>query len=254
MKIVRCLADCPQGLSNYLEHGGDASDWARFREEAPHAYRELRDALARTQRNLCGYCEIDLDPNDTQVEHVIPQSDPQHGAARSLDYLNLIAACRGGTERMFDKDGLNDPGRFRHPIGENLSCGQAKGETNDPGLIDPRNLPKSPPLIRVRPDGTIVANTEACHATGIDVSGVESTIAILGLKSERLRLARENRWNDLKRSWDVLLNDDQAMRAAARKELLAGVDGNLSKFFTAGRSYFGRLGEGILDETPDEWT
>ncbi len=253
MKIVRLLADCPQGLSNYLEQGGDASDWARFREDAPHAYRELRDALARVQRNLCGYCEIDLDTNDTQVEHIIPRADPQHGAVRSLDYLNLIAACRGGTERMFDKDALDDQGRFRHPIGQNLSCGQAKGETNDPNLIDPRNLPKSPPLVCVRPDGTIAADGEGCRATGVDEGRVENTIAILGLKSERLRLARENRWNDLKRSWDALLYDDQVMRAAARKELLAGTDGNLSKFFTAGRSYFGRLGEEILDETPEEW-
>ena len=253
MKIVRRLANCPQGLGDYLAQGGDATDWARFRADAPHAYRELRDALTKIQRNLCGYCEIDLATNDTQVEHIVPQADPQHGAAGTLDFLNLIAACRGGTEQMFDADALDDPGRFLRPIRENLSCGQAKGDVNDPDLIDPRNLPESPPLIRVRPDGTIVADGASCHATGIDESRIERTIAILGLQSERLRLARENRWNDLKRSWDTMLNDDQAIQAAARQELLASADGNLPKFFTTGRSYFGRLGEEILDARPDEW-
>lgn len=253
MKKVRTLANCPQGLREYLAQGNGATDWRRFYDSAPEAYRELRHALTMVQRNLCGYCEIDLDANDTQVEHIIPQADPQHGAARALDYLNLIAACRGGTESMFDVDALNDLERFQRPVDENRSCGQAKGDINDSHFIDPRNLPKSPSPFRVYPDGTIVADRVACNTAGVEVSRIERTITILGLKSERLRLARENRWNDLKRSWDALLNDAEAMRAAARKELLASDDGNLSKFFTTGRSYFGNLGEEILAEPPQEW-
>ena len=253
MKSVLTLPNCPQGLADYLAQGVDATDWSKFHNDAPVAYRELRDALAKLQRSLCGYCEIDLVVNDIQVEHIIPQADLQQGAAKALDYLNLIAACRGGTESMFDTDALNDPERFRRPVNDNRSCGQAKGDTNDPNFIDPRNLPALPPLLCVQPDGTIVADNAACDAPGIEVKGVERTISILGLKSERLRLARENRWNDLKRNWDAHLDDAGAMQVAARQELLAGVDGALSKFFTTGRSYFGRLGEEILVESPQEW-
>ena len=253
MKIIRMLPHCPQGLAEYLAQGGDVTDWRRFRNEAPEAYTELRDELAELQHNLCGYCEIDLDVNDTQVEHINPQADPHLGQARALDYLNLIAACRGGTERMFGNDALDSQERYLLPIKENLSCGQAKGETIDPDFMDPRNLPVSFQLFFVRPDGDIAADNAACDFAGIHVRSVERTIAILGLKCERLRLARENRWNDLKRSWDALFDDDQAIRSAACTELLAGIDGDLPKFFTTGRSYFGSVGREILDDTPEEW-
>lgn len=253
MKRIRTLPKPTPGLANYLAQSIASSDWSKFHDSDQDAYLELRNALAAVQRNLCGYCEINLDAHDIQVEHVIPQADPQQGPAKALDYLNLIAACRGGTERIFDADASNDPERFLRPVNENRSCGQAKEDTNDPDFIDPRNLPALPSLLRVQPDGAIVADSAACADTGFAESDVAKTIAILRLQSERLRLARENRWNDLKRNWDDYVGDAEAMQAAAQQELLADADGALPKFFTTGRSYFGQIGEQILAETPQAW-
>ena len=253
MKRIRALRNSTPGLAIYLAGGGSPSNWERFRSDDREAYRELRDALAELQHNLCGYCEIDLIENDIQVEHIIPQSDPRQGRRRALDYANLIAACRGGTERMFDSNGLGDARRFQHRVSDNTSCGAAKGNVNDADFIDPRNLPALPSLLVVRPDGVIVADEVACAETGFAVNRVQNTVAILGLNVERLRQERESLWNKLTQDWDGFALDDEIMLEAARGALLPDADGKLPSFFTTARSYFGPLAESILAEPPQSW-
>lgn len=248
MKRIRTLPGPTLGLANYLDQCGDPTHWRRFCNDAPESYRELRRALVARQHGPCGYCEIDLIENDIQIEHVIPSSDPAQGPRHALDYANLMAACRGGGAREFDADGLNDSARF----GGN-SCGQAKGDINVSGFIDPRNMPALPSLLQVRPDGIIIADANACASNGVAIVNVQKTIDILQLNIERLRLARENRWNDLKKQWDFYRGEPDVMRAAARQELLLSDDNNLTKFFTTARSYFGSLAELILVEPPQAW-
>ena len=253
MKRIRALRNSTPGLANYLAGGGSPSHWERFRSDDREAYRELRDSLVELQHNLCGYCEIDLIENDTQIEHIIPQSDTHLGAAYALDCANLMAAWRGGTESMFDSNGLRDEGRFKHRVSDNTSCGAAKGNVNDADFIDPRNLPALPSLLVVRPDGIVVANEVACTEAGFAVNRVQNTVAILGLNVERLRRERESIWNKLTQDWDGLTLDDEIMHEAARGDLLPDADGKLSRFFTTARSYFGPLAESILTEPPQSW-
>ena len=253
MKRIRKLPNPTPGLANYLAEGGCPSNWDRFRDDDPDAYRELRDALVELQHSLCGYCEIDLIENDIQVEHIVPQSDPRLGTAHALDHANLMAACRGGTERMFASDGLSDEGRFRHRVSDNTSCGAAKRDVNDQDFIDPRDLPSQPSLLKAQPDGKIVADDDACADKGVDVNRVRKTIELLGLNVERLRQERESRWDSLKAAWDSSWDDDEAMLNAACKELLPSDGGILPKFFTIARSYFGPLGESVLSESPQSW-
>ena len=248
MKRIRTLPGPTLGLANYLDQCGDPTHWRRFCNDDPESYLELRGALVALQHGLCGYCEIDLIESDIQVEHVIPRSDPVQGPRHALDYANLMAACRGGGAREFDVDGLNDPARF----GGN-SCGQAKGDINVSGFIDPRNMPALRPLLQVRPDGIIIADADACAFHGVAIENVQTTIGILQLNIERLRLARENRWNDLKKQWESYRGEPDVMRAAARQELMISGDNNLTKFFTTARSYFGPLAELILAEPPQAW-
>ncbi|MYC34890.1 MAG: TIGR02646 family protein [Chloroflexi bacterium] len=235
MKPIRTLPNCPQGLSEYLNQGGDPTNWERFYDDDRESYRELRNALVETQHGLCGYCESALQDFGTQVEHVVPKNVQTGDPARAPDYTNLIACCIGEAGKRSE------------------SCGQAKGEVNDPNFIDPRTLPALLSLLCVLPDGRIVADQIACKATGINLHHVERTIDILGLKVERLRLDRENRWNNLKETWGALFHDVEVIQAAARQELLPGDDGTLSGFFTAARSYFGPLAERILAEPPQSW-
>ena len=248
MKRIQTLQHPTPRLASYQNKADAVANWREFRNDQT-AFPELRSALVEIQHGLCGYCEIDLIENDIQVEHVIPRSASEQGAALALCYTNLIACCRGGSAREFDTDGQGDATRYGIP-----SCGQAKGGINSPDFIDPRNLPDFPSLLQVQPDGIVVPDESACAYSGFTVSQVQETIKILRLNVERLRRARQNRWNDLKRYWDDLSYDDQAVQAAAIAELLPDSDnGTLIKFFTTARSYFGKSAEPILAAPPQAW-
>ena len=248
MKRIRTLPGPTPGLTAYLDQGGDPTNWRRFRDYAPEAYLELRGALVALQHGLCGYCEIKLIANDIQIEHIIPRGGPAGCPEHALNYANLIAACRGGIAREFGSDGWNDATRFG-----DSSCGQAKGDFNAHDFIGPRTLPALPALLQVRPDGIIVADGAASATSAISVERVQRTVEILQLNVERLRLARQNRWNELKEQWDSYRGDPEVMRAAALRELSYGNDYTLPAFFTTARSYFGPLADRILAEQPRTW-
>ena len=256
MKPIRELTDPTQGLAAYVEEctGGEDS-WEGFRNHAAGAsYRELVKSLTTLQRGLCGYCEIDLTETDRQVEHVIPRSDPDRGASKELNCNNMIACCLGGTARnLHGPDAIGDEGRYPEPVKRNLSCGQAKGEANDAEFVDPRTLPPLQAVIKVYLDGKIEADREACDRCEVDADHVTRTIAILGLNIERLRLFRERRWSALNQNWRAYFDDPHVMESAARAELLPAPNGDLPRFFTTARSYFGPLGDGVLQQHTDQW-
>ena len=248
MKRIRALDGPTPGLLDYLDCEGEHANWDGFRShQAGAAYREIADTLQHVQHGLCGYCEIDVTERDSQIEHVIPRSDPEQGMARALDPTNLMVCCKGGTSKT------QDDARWRAPARRNLSCGQAKEDSVDPDFVDPRTLPALPSLTRVRFNGEIVADEEACANAAIDADRINRTIEILGLNVARLRLAREKRWNALSDNWREHLGDPQAMREAARMELSPEEDACLPRFFTTSRSYFAPVSEDILAEAPQAW-
>jgi len=257
MKRICTLLSPTPGLHEYRTQSDAPLDWDTFRREDRLSFRELRDALAALQHGLCGYCEINLMPNDVQIEHFIPQSDPEQGNALALDCSNLIACCKGGVESMFDAHALNDPERFQHPVKGNASCGQAKRNTMLPNGIDPRKLPALRSLFRVEEvNGEIVADARACSLAGFNVSEVRQAIDILGLNAPRLQRARLTRLENLAQveSEQIALPGYLAfMENWVRTELLSDEDGNLLAFFTTRRSYFGPLAELILAEPPQAW-
>ena len=251
MKRIQRMNSATVGLETYLaEEGNEAKDWVGFRNHSTGAsYRQLVEALMDIQHGLCGYCEIDIDidERDRQVEHVLPQSDPQRGAACALDHANMIACCKGGTLRTEDDE------RRRAPVRRNRSCGEAKGDLVDADFIDPRTLPALPSLLRVSFNGRIEADTDECKAHGIGSARVEKTIGILGLNVERLRVALEKHWQALNMSWESHFDDSQVLEAAARNELLPDEENHLPRFFTTNRSYFKAYEESILAESPGDW-
>ena len=258
MKRIRSLSHPTPGLAAYLAQGDDSVDWRRFRQDDQDAYRELRDKLAELQHGVCGYCEINLRSaaglSDLQVEHIIPQSDPERGAAQALNPSNLLASCLGGSAySLFGPEAQYDPARYRQNVSDNVSCGQAKGSSNDPDFIDPRTVPALPSLLRVLSNGVIVADEAACDTAGAAASRIQKTIAILGLNVERLRIEREKRLHRLHELYDNFGDNLGIIEAAARGEFLPDDAGNLPGFFTTARSYFGQLAELILAEPPQAW-
>lgn len=248
MKRIRRLAGPIPGLADYERRAGDGASWEGYCSHSAgrRRRRKLVKRLADLQHGLCGYCEINLVENDRQVEHVVPQSDPSRGAALALDAANMIVCCRGGAS---DNPDVRED---RERSGEE-SCGLAKGRKPLPESADPRTLPDLPSLTRVRPDGRIEVDASACQTVERSARDVEMAIEILHLNVPRLRRARQDYWMNLERMMRVYQHDSNAMRAWAQSRLLAQQNGNLHKFFTTSRSYFGELSERILAEQPRDW-
>ena len=242
MKRIRALSESPPGLREYLD-SVDNANWEEFRSHsAGAALRELRDALAQEQHELCAYCEIEIKRGRRQIEHVIPRSDPVAGRQRTLDFANMVACCMGTGPSV----GLADYD------GDHTSCGQAKGNENDRAFIDPRTLPESPSVMSVGSEGVIEADEDACQAASVNSEHVSRTIEILNLNAKRLCLAREKWVNDLvERSQQV--DGEDRMVAWIREVLRPDGDGRLARFFTTSRCYFGAAAERVIDERPRAW-
>lgn len=129
-----------------------------------------------------------------------------------------------------------------------------KGDNVAPEFVDPRTLPALPSLTRVRRDGRIEADTDACDAAGWSADNVEKTIRILGLNVQRLRRARRDYWSSLVKQRPKYRSglNPNTMENWARSRLLPH-NGVLSRFFTTTRSYFGELGERVLAGAPRDW-
>ena len=172
----------------------------------------------------------------------------------ALDPTNMIACCTGGTSKnLFGPDARADEERFLPPSRRNTSCGQAKGNRSESEFVDPRALPALPSLTKVRLDGRIETDLDACADVGIHGDVVSKTIDILGLNIERLRVAREHRWTALNESWAEYFDDSEVLKAAAQSELLPDENNRLPRFFTTSRSYFEAFGESVLAEPPQDW-
>lgn len=249
MKPIRALDGPTPGLAEYLATV-EQPDWEEFRShEAGASYRELIEALTARQHGLCGYCEIELQDNDRQVEHFEPRS---RAPDLALDASNLIAACTGGSSRRFGSDRpAHDEDRYLPPPRRNLSCGEAKGDRAAGGLIDPRETPPDP-IFDVRPDGLLRTNDAACDAAGLAPAHVADTINVLGLNVQRLRRARERFLADLAEQMEPIADDDAAWRWIGTL-LRPNASGSLRRFFTTTRSYFGELAERVLKTGSADW-
>ena len=250
MKPVAILNCSPPGLRQYLAQPPQISSWQNFRDQAGSSYNELRDALVRLQHGLCGYCEQRIPRDDTQVEHVIPRNADTNGNDHELDYTNMIACCKGGTAVNIYGPNTIQPDEDR--VGDE-SCGQAKGDTQDELLLDPRNLPILWSLFRVRYSGKIEPNPEACFQTGISEDSVNRTIARLGLDVGRLRSARSKRWAHINAAYKDYFDNGTIMKPAAGAELLPDGSGTLPQFFTTNRSYFRYYADPVLAAGNSPW-
>ena len=250
MKPIRILNDATQGLKDYLMGQPPNLTWTRFQNQDGTSAREIRIALVQLQHGLCGYCEQMVTIDDSQVEHVIPRSTDINGNGHELDHTNMIACCKGGSAVNIYGPNTNqhDPDR----VGDE-SCGQAKRDIQDELLLDPRNLPILRSLFTVRSNGKITPDPEACLRAGISEESVNRTIAVLGLDVGRLQRARSKRWAFINEKYADDLDNEYAMKQAAKAELLPDKAGTLPRFFSTNRSYFGPYADPILAAGDATW-
>ncbi|MXY53198.1 MAG: TIGR02646 family protein [Gammaproteobacteria bacterium] len=242
------------GLAAYKEQELGSATWEGFgsHDGSSDAKRELMAALEELQHGLCGYCESAFPSQGRQLEHVVARSDTErNGPERALDHTNIIACCGGGQRSSSTDGGI---GRRRSGGQGHLSCGQRKGENADADFLDPRELPSSPSLMRVRSDGEIVPDEDACAEAAIETARVAKTIRILGLNVARLREARRVQRGLALDDHDGCSGDTGRIRATAQSWLLLDRGGRLPAFFTTVRGVFGRTGEQILAAPGQPWT
>ena len=233
-------APCDE-LEAYTRTGSRPHRWDKFTRRK-RLYRALREKLLQNQHYLCAYCERELSGSASQIEHVIPRSDPRAGRQNEFAIGNLVACCLGGTED-------------HHPSSSDLkrqvSCGQSKGSRLLP--VDPRTLPDQPSLLSVSRDGVISPDINGCSVMNIRLEAISATIEVLGLNSRRLQRLRRRHWDMLRRESRSFINDHHTVEAIVVQRLLPNKGGKLSEFFTSTRSFFGVEAEMVLAVPPRSW-
>lgn len=162
----------------------------------------------------------------------------------------MIACCKGGTAvNLFGSaTRQHDP----EQVGD-VTCGQAKEDTQDAQFLDPRNLPILHSLFTVQSNGKIQVNVDACLRTCVPQERVERTIEILQLDADRLKRARARRWAAINEKYANDFANTEVMRRAAQAELLPDANRNLPPFFTTNRSYFRHHSNDVIADSDYGW-
>lgn len=253
MKPIREVTEPPQGLAEYLDLVGDQKYWDEFRShDSGKALDELRETLILNQHGLCAYCETTLRSDRRQLEHVVPRSHPPRGEALELDVSNMVACCLGVGRAAPTPAEPSDTNAGLSHGGSGESCGQAKADVWWNSFLDPRSLPPAPSPIAVRADGRIEVDERACQDAGFRPEDADCSIKTLNLNARRLRHARHSQWNNLV-DLSANVTDETSMDTWIRTVLTPDERGRLQPFFTTSRSFFGRTGELVLAERPQNW-
>lgn len=266
MKYCACLEGDPPGLAQFRADHPSESDWETFRQGGRERYNELADALTTIQRGLCAFCEAPLFTNIPtpvrQVEHWLPKFNGGNPLPHiTFAVANFHACCLGGA-----KPHLRPPFGTMGLTGDNVSCGQKKGDLNpQAGPIEqrpyrPTELPSFPPIFTVDIDGTLLVNPDAVQS-GLSADRITATITFFGLNCDRLRLSREavrkyldDRLAEYEAAEAALVDPVEAVRNAMRylaSELSPTPGTTLPAFITVLRDFFGPAHEATLLPDPN---
>ncbi|NKX28631.1 TIGR02646 family protein [Rhodobacteraceae bacterium R_SAG6] len=100
----------PQEFEEWKELANEewTPSWENFQNPEKQA---VLTSLIEDQGGICCYCECEIDPNQSHIEHILPRSK---FSDQKLDYQNLLASCQRETDK-----------------GEPLTCGKARGDWYD---------------------------------------------------------------------------------------------------------------------------
>jgi len=251
MKRVHKSPVTPAPLVAFQQDNPKAT-WDKLRAEGRAAYDELCTTLQTDQSGLCAYCELEAtkEANSLQVEHIVAKSYQDPACNWALHWPNLLAVCTGGSRWAGEQD------RYLEPLPDNLSCDQHKNHLVNTGLIaedsrgfivNPLDLPASPPLVAVLHDGRLIPHPDACASVELSPNSYSSTeeliarsIEHLNLNCVRLCLARIA----------AAKNVSGEMRKARAESLcprfLSLRNGRRRQFFTVYRCRLGKAAEAYL--------
>jgi uncharacterized protein (TIGR02646 family) len=218
-----------------------AATWDDFKNDAQESYKQLVEHIVSHQNGLCAYCEINLTETDRMIEHFHPKSDTASEHNWGLDFQNMLATCKGGTNPY-----SKDEDRFLEPLKDNITCDQRKGGKNlDRIVLHPRDIPVSPSVFKVGMNGEIQPNSKHCEQAGVAVSKIMAAIEEpnFNLNCNRLKDAR-------RKVWELLLEYERSGETVddlIKDFLLPDYSGRLFRFFTTIRSYFAPESEHFIN-------
>ena len=137
-----------------LENWTAANPAATFATLDNSLKKNVKESLLSEQHFVCCYCENEINPNNSHIEHLRPQSKYPN---EQLDYENLMASCEANNRKAH--------------------CGHKKSKNLLP--ISPLGPNDPAPNFIYSADGHIYSHPKANRLA-------DKTISILGLNARRL--------------------------------------------------------------------
>jgi uncharacterized protein (TIGR02646 family) len=141
-----------------------AQDWRAFMGTPCH--QQVGDSLREEQHHVCCYCEVEIQPTDCHIEHMVPRSVRQ---GHDYDYNNLAVSCDGGS--------VEHCGRFKDDRHQNQRY------QYDPALFCRPHDHNTASLFWYLTNGKVVPSP---HLNAQDKQKAEYMIGYLGLNCSRL--------------------------------------------------------------------
>ncbi len=188
-------------------------DYSDLRNPEKHL---LKQSLIEEQGGICCYCEIRVIPDNSHIEHFVPQNNP---SCNNLDYVNMLSSCQKQTPR----------GAPRH-------CGKSKD--HDDGCDYDLHLLISPldtdceNQFEYDKRGNIIPIKDS---NGNSDPKSEFSINCLKLNIEKLRKARENMIVGILEC----LAEGEIQTEFIDHYLQRDANGSLPEFYTAIKYLFG---------------
>lgn len=255
-----------------------SATWEDMRNDALHggmqAYSDIKTNQLSSQRSLCAYCEVYLDPRQKdwqRVEHFHPKADQSGGQNWALLWGNLWVVCMGGTKEAL-KGTNGNPASSEEPLKENLSCDAYKdaklSQITHSGnskfdiegwILSPTEIVAFPNLFIFCSDGEIQPNAAICQ--NINIKGnkystteelVLKTIEHLNLNCRRLKRYRAKRANQIDKRINKIKKQNPLKRMCdirlqiARSLFPCNPSKSWPQFFTLIRNKLGDAAENHL--------
>lgn len=254
-------SDPPQELVDFTQNNPNAS-WEAMCNDAfggLDAARMCRDQAILDQNGLCAYCEMEVSsdkPRNRRIEHFHPKSDVTESHNWSLDWINMLAVCDGGSESSHEI-------KVTHPLPENLSCDAHKDRLTqnkelplscEGYILNPLKIPPFPNLFafnkgtgHLKPDDTACSNVKLPECVFNSTTElVNNTITVLNLNCERLAEKRRRIVVDIDRNKKRLRDRGVPLTDAPKKLLERYFSTKWPEFFTTLRCCLGDAAEEYL--------
>ena len=253
----------PKALQNYMDLNPEAT-WEEMNDDnmqgGGKAAHECRNQAIHDQKGLCAYCEQKIssdDPLHRRIEHFHPKSDKTGEHNWSLDWINMLATCDGGSSSSKQE-------RVLHPLPGSLSCDAYKDRMVQTGrlpvdcegyLLNPLTIPAFPNLFKLdKGSGNLISDESKCavvevegNAFGTTQELVRNTIEMLNINCNRLAERRRLIVFDVERNKKRLRQRGYSSVEAPEKLIDRYFNTQWPEFFTTLRCCLGSAAEDYLE-------